>query len=216
MKLNTIVVVDDNKRHKKNKPLNLEMNFVMEIFRYYLKKIVLDGSKKISIHFDDKAEKRYVKDSYFHVSSYYVENEKVRYLQEVKQSEKPNIFLSIIVDVLIDIANINKCEDSVIEQINIAKNKVIESGFELEKEIKKYAINEGNKKLRVYRKINKEGEMWYLRVQQGKTSIKEYKLLPKPANISQEHIFDKCVCNGNVVIFYEKFGRVLVEIDLDI
>ncbi len=57
--------------------------------------------------------------------------------------------------------------------------------------------------------------MWCLRVQQAKEKIKEYRMLPKPANISQEHIFDRCVCNGNVVTFYEKFGRVLIKINLE-
>lgn len=215
MKLNMITIVDENKKERKNEPLNLEMHFVMEIFRHYLKRIELDGSKKLSIHFNDNEEKKYTRDSYFHISIYYVENEKIQYLQKVKQSERPEAFLNILVETLIDIANINKCEDNVIEQINTAKSKVLKSKFELEKEIKKYAINEGNRKLRVYRKINKEGEMWYLRVQQGKEEIKEYKMLPKPIKLSQEHVFDKCVCNGNVVTFYEKFGRKLIEIDLD-
>ena len=61
MKLNVITIVDDNKcmnnRSKKCMPLNLEMHYVMEIYKHFLKKIEFDGSKKLSIHFDINAKK---------------------------------------------------------------------------------------------------------------------------------------------------------------
>lgn len=139
----------------------------------------------------------------------------VQELYKAKQEEKAIIFLNILVGVLCDIAKINNCENDIMEKIRIAQEKTIKSYFYLEKEMKKYTIFTNDGSLHVYRRLNEDGEMWYLRLYKEKNVVREYKLLPKPVYISQEPVFDKCVLENGVVKFYEKYGRILAEIDLN-
>lgn len=53
--------------------------------------------------------------------------------------------------------------------------KAIKSHFNLEKEIKKYIIFINDRSLHVYRRLNEEGEMWYLRLYKEKNVEKDTK-----------------------------------------
>ena len=129
MKLNMLVIEGNKKAEKVNNviPIRVQAYHVVEIFMSFLSKIDLDGSSKLTIHFEERPSnnKTYTCDNYFHVSSYYVRESDIELLNSLEKNDRDEYFLNVIVKTLKSIAQINHCNQDIFEEIDAASRKVL-------------------------------------------------------------------------------------------
>lgn len=221
MKLNMLVVEGNKKAEKENdlEPIRFQAYHVVEIFMSFLSKIDLDGSSKLTIHFEEKPsnKKKYVCDNYFHVSWYYVSESDIELLNSLEKSDRDEYFLNVIVKTLKSIAQINHCNQEIFEEIDTTSKKVLDSGFKLKREIKKLSKVSQDKKFRakVYRNIDSQGELWYAEIEDKDGNIHRHDLMSGPSYISKVDFFKKSQWEGNRFVISDRLDHVVATIVVD-
>jgi len=84
-----LVIEADSKNELNNKcvPIRWKTHHIVEMFMEFLPNVVLDGSSKLTIYAMEKPEKeeKYTYSSYFHVSAYYLERDKIDKLKFLEE-----------------------------------------------------------------------------------------------------------------------------------
>ena len=214
--LNLIVVESDKAFTEKNKiqPVNFQMHHVLEMFMYYLSKVDLDGSTKLTIYFKDEPEgaEKYRCDKHFKVSWYYVGIESVSKLKS--GIERDSYYLERLVVVLKEIAEINHCADSVFRSIEETAAKVREQAFQLQIPIKKLSKISKDKKYKamVYRSLCSKGEMWQVEIVEKGGMVKKVDLLEDYTHISKEGLYFKAEWQEDSFVLLDHLGRLMAKV----
>lgn len=222
MNLRDLIVEGDKKKERDGKwvPVLWQAYHITCIFLHYLPKVDIDGNNKLVIFFKEKpeGEPQYFSDSYFHVSSYYVDNEVLEDLNALPLSIKDRemFYLDVLVDVLIKICVANKKEQSNIDMIIETARKVKECEFKQEIMIKKLSKTSSNRRYRasVFKSLDYNGEMWYLDLEDKKNkSIKRFKLQKEYSFVPKQSLFYISEWVDDKFIIRDRFGRIFVEIE---
>lgn len=221
MKLNMLVIEGNKRAEKVNdlEPVRFQSYHVVEIFMFFLSKIDLDGSSKLTIYFEKRPsnKKKYVCDNYFHVSWYYVNESDIELLNSLEKSDKDEYFLNVIVKTLKSIAEINHCNQEIFEEIDVASQKVLDSGFKLKREIKKLSKISQDKRFRakVYRNIDNQGELWYVEIEDKDGNIYRHDLMDGPSHISKVDFFKKSQWKDNRFVISNRLDYVVATVAID-
>ena len=211
--LNTIVIEGDKNYENKNNltPVKFQTHHIIEIFMYFLPKIDLDGSTKLTIKFAKQPsnEEIYNCSKEFQVSWYYVALEKIR--KEKNNDNRDLFYLELIGNVLKEIAQINNCDTSVLQKIEDAMYKVREQKFTLMFPIKKLSKTSMDKlyKASVVRILCPQGEKWQVKVSKRDGMILQADLSKEYTHVSQENLYFKTEWQEDRFIIYDKLKRVV-------
>lgn len=221
LKLNILILEGDRKYEKANNvvPISFQSFHVVELFKYYLPKIILDGSSKLVIYFKDKpeSEKQYMIDHYFGVSWYYVDNNDISKLETLKKEELNEYYLNIIIKVFKDIVQINNGSSELLEIIDETARKVRDSNFEQTQKIKSLSkISEDKQfKASVYQHIDNRGESWYVEITDKNKNICRHDIMDKPSFTSRKSLYKKSLWEDKKFIILDRFNRVLAKINVE-
>lgn len=220
MRLNLLSIEGNRAYEKRNDvvPIRARTHYLTEQFLYYLPKMDLDGSGKLVICFEEKPEdkERYMCDEYFHVSVYYVDKNVLERFESLEQDAFGEYFLGIIVDVCSDIARFHHKEETLIEQIREAANKIRANRFELVIQQKKLSKVSDDRRLKakVFRQLNFLGEIWYIEVENKNTKyVVRYELMEQYTNISKVDFYKKASWEGSQFVLRDRLDRETARIE---
>ncbi len=221
-KLTILVLEGDRQNEKVNnvKPISFQAYHVIEIFMSCLPKIELDGSSKLVIYFKTKPdnEERYMKDDYFNVSWYYVDESQIKNLKIIKKSKLSEYYLGIIVEVLKDIAGKNGREQELFCIIDETAQKVRESNYEMLQRVKHLSIATDDKRYNanVYRHVSNLGEMWYVEFEHKDKCISKHELMKRYSFVSKIEVYKKARWENDEFILVDKFDKIMARIRPDL
>lgn len=221
-KLALLVIEGDRNYQKANNVIwvNQQAFHVIEIFMFFLPKIDLDGSSKLTIFFKKRkdSEQQYMQNNFQGVSWYYVDEDEIERQRHLKREEEEEYYLSIIADTLKRIAQIDGRDDTLFKIIDETAQKVRDNNFELTLPIKKLAKSSADGQFRayVYRHISNQGESWYVEMKDKNKNITRYdiNLLKKPSFISQTGVFVQSKWEGKRFVISDRFERVTATVDV--
>jgi len=206
--LNCIEVMGDEKEVGS---VRFQMYHIVELFKYYMPKIDLDGSTKLTIKFTEKPENEEVYNCSkpFRVSWYYVSPDKIQ--KNVAGRDRDLFYVNLLGNILKDIAQINGCDVFVVQMIEETVNKVIDQEFALSYAIKKLSKTSKDKRYKatVLRNLSSNGEKWCLELCAKDGSVLGADLLADYAHVSKEELFYKAEWQEGRFIIYERLGRVM-------
>lgn len=190
-----------------------------------LKGIELDGSGKITICAHNvraySREERYICDSHFHVSIYYLEQAQIDALDKAVDDGTESIVIAeILRDSLLDIARRNNCPVDVIRRIENAFDHITDSHFVREERIARLSKRSGNTGLaaQVYRVLSEEtGEGWYLKITDRKGNILRQEIIgenTRYVNRLGSRLYAKAEWRGDTFVIMERFGKVIFSISV--
>lgn len=215
-----LVIEADSKNDSNNKcvPIRWKTHHIVEMFMEFLPNVVLDGSSKLTIYAMEKPEKeeKYTYSSYFHVSAYYLERDKIDKLKFLEEESGDECILHIIVDTLIDIVNRHNGDEAIIRIINETAMKVRENNFKLKKMIPKLSKKSdcGQFKASVYRCLCRDlGESWCVEIK-SKMHDELYIewLTKKPGYLDRRDMFMKVRWEDGKLIFSNKINKTIASI----
>ena len=197
---------------------------VIELFMYYLGKVIIDGNSKIVIVVDKKPNQRalYEYNDYFAVTILYAEN-KVEELREIQLSgaldyrRLNEFFLNLIVESL-SFACIQVGQEDRIALIEDAANKVRENNFDVIYKVKKLTkrSKDGEYTINTFRHITESGEWYYFDIKsKSKKSTVRYNPNHEKQYVPLEVCYSNVVWDGHIVKLENRFGRSLLVIDAD-
>lgn len=214
MKLNLLSIEGSRAYEKQNDvvPIRARTHYLTEQFLHYLTKIDLDGSSKLVICFEEKPKdtKKYVCDTYFHVSVYYVDKDVLDRFRTLEQDMMAEYFLGILVDACSNIAHSCHRDEEVVKRIGQAADQIRENHFELVIPQKKLSKTSGDKrwKASVFRRLDSQGELWYVELEDKKANIMvRHELTGQYTNISLVDFYKKAAWEGNRFVLRDRLGR---------
>lgn len=225
----TNLVIEGDSNYEKNnnfKAINLLAYSTIELFMYYLGSVIIDGNNNFIIYVKklDNGKKAYENDSYFNVSSYYVNSNVYRTILEMQAQKNYKInegnifFLNLIEHTLIEISSIS-CVEETILLIKEASKKVLESKFELKYKIGKLSkkSNDSQYRANVYRHILPDGENYYVEiVNMESKEIKAYKLNNSPKYVKLEQLISNAFWENHTFHLYnERHHKDIIVLDAD-
>ncbi len=219
----TVLVLEGDKRNEKVnnvKPINFQAYHIIEIFMSYLPKIELDGSSKLVIHFKSKPdnEEQYMKNDYFNVSWYYVDESQISNLKNIRKDKLSEYYLEIIVEVLKDIACRNGREKELFHIIDETARKVRESNYEMLQRVRHLSKATDDKRYtaNVYRHVSNLGEMWYVEFMHKDKCISKHELMKRYSFVSKMDVYKKARWEKDEFILMDKFDKVMAKIKPDL
>ena len=247
MKFHTLILEGDKEAEKKAKDAHLPVSSKSEYLRrkkresllplfnrsFYLCRMIeeelggidLDGSGKITIcaHniYTYPGEEKYICDSNFHISIYYLEQEQIDALDKVADDgDEAFVIAGVLQDSLLDIARRNNCTEDVIRKIETAFEHIIESRFSYEERIAKLSKRFGNTGLtaHVYRVLSEEqGEGWYVKIADQKGNVLRKEAIgngTRYVNRLGSRLYAKAEWRGDTFVIMERFGKVVFSISM--
>lgn len=187
--------------------------------------IDLDGSGKITICAHNvhtyPGEEKYICDSNFHISIYYLEQEQIDVLDKVADDgDESPVIAGILQDSLLDIARRNNCPEDVTRRIESAFDHIIDSHFVREERIVRLSKRSGNTGLaaQVYRVLSEEqGEGWYVKIADQKGNILRKEAIgngTRYVNRIGSRLYAKAEWRGDTFVIMERFGKVVFSISM--
>lgn len=211
--LKDIVVKGDKIYQEKNKlvPINFQMHHILEMFKYFMPKMDLDGSIKLTIKFAEKPENEaiYNCDKYFRVSWYYVSPDNIQ--RNATGRDRDLFYVNLLRNILKDIAKINECDDSIIQMIDETVDKVIGQEFTLVYAVKKLTKTSKDRRYKatVLRNLSQNGEKWQLEICAKDGTVLCADLSRDYTHVFQESLYYKAEWQEGQFIISERLGRVM-------
>ncbi|WP_058487059.1 hypothetical protein, partial [Defluviitalea phaphyphila] len=204
-------------------PIRWKAHHITELFLELCPRMELDGSTNLNISHPKKKrnhEKKYVRDDYFNVTTYYLEEEQMKALELLTLEEAEEYIVELLEEVLIDIVNRYDKNEEKIRIIKDTIKKMREKNFSLEKKIKKLTkVTKDRKyKAEVFRCLNKKvGEAWYVKISSlGKNKISKIKwITDKPCYLNRTGKFRKSKWEGTKFIITNRLGEEVIGIDIN-
>ena len=231
MKLRLLVLEGELFLPKYNKlnhiliPVNVmkQSHHIKEIFMYFLPKIELDGSSKLTIYFKEKPKDKKKYDCFctrhVHVSWYYVDENDILNLKKLNMDKEDleDCYLNIIADTLKYIAKENHCEQKISTIIEETIQKVKDSEYKLTQKIKKLSRVSLDKCFRasVYRHLDSQGEIWFVEIQDKNKKVNRYDIMEKPTHISKLNVYEKSKWEEGKFLLLDRFDRVVTEVKVN-
>ncbi|WP_058486941.1 hypothetical protein, partial [Defluviitalea phaphyphila] len=195
-------------------PIRWKSHHITELFLELCPRMELDGSTNLNIFHPKekrKHEKKYVRDDYFNITTYYLEEEQMKALELLTLEEAEEYIVELLEEVLIDIVNRYDKNEEKIRIIKDTIKKMREKNFSLEKKIKKLTkVTKDRKyKAEVFRCLNKKvGEAWYVKISSsGKNKISKIKwITDKPDYLNRTRQFHKSRWEGTKFIISDDIG----------
>lgn len=208
---------DKHKKANKEFSISFQAHNITQMFMYFLPKVQIDGSSKISILFEEKPEDKpqYFRSDYFHVSTYYVDEAILDVASEISLVEKNEFFLSVIENVLCDIASIVENYE-VVDAIHEAADRVREYNYEMLLKMDKLSKGSKDRKYKAitYIKINSLGECAYVEIIDDKKQAQKVDITEPITFVSLNQIIKKCEWRDHSFVMMNNSGKELVSIDL--
>ena len=211
--LNVIVVEGDKIYQEKNKliPINFQMHHILEMFKYFMPKLDLDGSIKLTIKFAEKPENEaiYNCDKYFRISWYYVSLDNIQ--RNATGRDRDLFYVNLLRNILKDIAKRNECDDSIIQMIDETVDKVISHEFTLVYVVKKLTKTSKDRRYKatVLRNLSQSGEKWQMEICAKDGTVLCADLSRDYTHVSKESVYYKTEWQEGQFIISERFGRVM-------
>ena len=208
---------DEQRNDDKKYSISFQAHNIIQMFMFFLPKVQIDGSSKISILFEKKTEDKpqYFRNDYFHISTYYVDESTLNIANKISLEEKNEFFLSVIENVLSDIAS-KVGNNEVIDAIHGAADRVREHNYEMILKMEK--LSKGSKDRRykaiTYIKINSLGECAYVEIIDDKKQVQKVDITEPITFVSLNQIIKKCEWRDHSFVMMNNLGKELVSIDL--
>ena len=198
---------------KNIKPFRYYPHHIKEIFLIlFPKNVGINDSSKIAIVFGPRGDEP-IFNNVLGVTNYFIEVFNLKKFYELSDSEKEMFFLENIKNSLINIVNNNSKDEEIIKQITSTADRVIESKFSLEIEVKKLSKISIDKKYKisVYRVLNKEvGEGWkYIKTnRKTKQIIEENWLENIPNYLNRTDFYKRSEIYVNEYVIKDYLGSI--------
>ena len=164
------------KLNKRKIPLYNRSFYICRMIEEELKGIEIDGSGKITVcaYNNHLGSEKYICNKNFNISIYYLEQEEIKTLEEVKPDIEATVICNILKNSLLDIAKQSNCSNIIIQKIEQSFKCIANSNFIRKEHINK--LSKHSKRIgltaHIYRILSAEkGEGWYIEITDKKGTI---------------------------------------------
>ncbi len=221
--------IEGDSSYEKNcnfKSIRMLSHSVVELFMYYLGKVLIDGNNNFVIYYkeNDSSKNAYENEPYFNVSTFFVDSNELQRAKELQAKKNCDIFeldmmfLKSIENIMIKTCLLSGNEESVLKIEETVKT-VIESNFELKYKIGKFSKKSEDSlyKATTYRHITPDGENYYLEVQNLQSKeIEIYQLNKQPEYVKMELMYTKSFwINHDFHLYSDDYHKDIVVINAD-
>lgn len=209
------------KRQQSRPPLRSRSFYLCRMIEEELKGTEVDGSGKITICAHQAGalgREKYICDSYFKVSIYYLEPEEIRAIAEADGDTEAAVIFGILKNALLDIARRSHCAGETVRRIEEALERIAGSHFVREEQIRRLTRRSGTTGLtaRVCRILSAgTGEGWYLTLTDRKGAVLRREILDGDVRYVDRlgsRLYAKAEWRGEDFVILERFGREVVRV----
>jgi hypothetical protein len=204
---------------KNTLPFHWVIHHVKEIYlKMFPKNIEVNNSSKIAIEYGPQGDEP-VFDNVLGVTSYFVEDFNFDAFYKLNNNDRENMILDSINNVILDIIKRTIQEKNILDEIENVANKVKESKFNMEIEVKKISKITVDKKykINIFRVLNKEvGEGWkYKKIDRKTKMVVEENWLKKvPDYLDRTDYYKKAEISETEYIIYDNLNWVAYKMGI--
>lgn len=199
------------------KPFRSVVYHIKELFMNFLPPISINNSSKIELSFGPQGDE-VLFDSVLGVTNVFIEDFNFEYFYKLSNEEQQDVILKMIVCSLSELSFSKNSDDSVLELIKEAAEKVIQCKYYLKQEVKHLKKISLDKKvsISVFRYLSAElGESWCCEIE-NKTdqSIEKVLMIEVPSYLDKRDYFKKPVLKNNTYEIYNRLSKSVFIIKL--
>ena len=222
MRFSTLVLEGDTKEEKKlgKEYLYCKYFHITRMLSELLKGIDLDGSGKLTVVAKPASNgEKYIQSKLFNASIYYLGADEIDLIANITKCTEDITVLQILINVLLDIAKKNNCDEFVKKKIKDAADFITENEYVISEKINKlskkskcYGVSAN-----VYRTFSKEvGEGWSTRlVDLVGNEIYTENMVNSPSYVDRlNNYFSKAIWADKKFIVFDRFGKEVYTLDI--